>query len=522
MQAQGQLESGIYLGYANYLGDLVEPTFTFQQSEFSGGVWLRYNVSDKINFRSSLIFGKIAGDDANYNNNLTRAASFESPFIEGALLVEYDFLGKRQPIKDVGIFKAVSPYIYGGLGLGLFNTSTQFSSSSPESAMDLSEDYSDVQVVVPVGFGVRANVNKSISVGVDFGLRNTFTDYLDGVSHAGNSDNNDLYFIGGVAVGYTIGNSDLDNDGIVNRKDKCPELPGPTKFGGCPDTDNDGITDDEDQCPGQPGTARLDGCPDRDADGIADQYDDCPDNAGIRRFGGCPDTDNDGIVDLEDNCPDEPGIPSLNGCPDADRDGVMDSKDACPLEPGLMLLNGCPDTDHDGIADKEDLCPEEAGNLVNNGCPDKDTDSDGLIDRKDRCPELAGPADNRGCPEIKKEDKAVLTYAMTNVEFETGSDELTPSSLKLLDKIISLMKKYKGYHLRINGHTDNIGEPENNLLLSEKRAKACYNYFFLKGVEPTLITYAGYGESNPIGDNETEDGRMQNRRVEFILSTEEF
>ncbi len=522
LHAQGQLETGVYLGYANYLGDLVEPTFTLKQSEFSGGVWLRYDFSDKINFKSSLVFGKIAGDDANYSNNSVRAASFESPFIEGALVAEYDFFGRRQPIKSVGIFKALSPYAYAGFGLGLFNTSTRFGSSSPEASMDLRENYSDVQMIVPVGFGIRAYVSRSTSLGVDFGIRNTFTDYLDGVSKAGNPDNNDLYFMGALTIGYTLGNSDIDKDGIVNKKDKCPELPGPAKFGGCPDTDADGITDEEDQCPDQPGTVRLKGCPDLDGDGIADQYDDCPENAGIRRFGGCPDTDDDGIVDLEDNCPDQPGIPSLNGCPDADRDGVTDLKDECPLEAGVIALNGCPDSDRDGIADKDDLCPKEAGVLVNNGCPDKDTDGDGLIDRDDRCPELAGPTDNSGCPEIKQEDKAVLNYATANVEFGTGSDELTPASKEILDKIIGLLKKYKGYHLRINGHTDNVGDPEKNLLLSEKRAKACYNYLFLNGVDPTLVTYAGYGETSPIGDNETEDGRTQNRRVEFILSTEEF
>jgi len=520
--AQDQLEMGVYIGYANYIGDLVQPSFTFNQSNLAGGAWLRVGVNKSFNVRSSLVFGKLEGDDAYYNDVASRGASFESPFVEGALVAEWEVLGKRKDMQEVGLLNAISPYTFGGLGLGLYNTSTKFRVQSPEASQDKSTNFSDFQFTVPIGFGLKAKINPSVSIGAEFGMRVSFTDYLDGVSHAGNPDNNDHYFSGGIMVGYTLGNNDLDHDGTVNRKDRCPKLPGPVKFNGCPDSDGDGITDAEDECPNDAGTVRLNGCPDADDDGIADLYDDCPYNAGIRRFGGCPDTDDDGIVDMEDNCPDEPGIPSLNGCPDSDRDGITDSKDHCPLDPGEISLNGCPDSDKDGIIDSEDECPVLAGPKENKGCPDKDTDEDGVVDRKDRCPDLAGPTNNNGCPEIKKEDQEVLNYATTNVEFETGSNELTPASKQILDKIIAILKKYDGYNLRISGHTDNVGDADKNLLLSEERAKACYNYLFLNGVKPTLLTYAGYGESRPIDDNDTEEGRMKNRRVEFVLTTEEF
>lgn len=520
--SQEEFEGGVILGYSNYLGDLVEPSFTFDQANPAIGIWLRYDASNRFNLRSSLIFGKLEGDDANYTNNILRAASFESPYIEGALVGELEIFGKRAPMNKVGFGKSISPYLFAGIGLGIYNTDASFGSSSAEINLDKSADYLDYHFSLPVGAGFKMNINESVSIGAELSMRLLFTDYLDGVSKAGNPDNNDAYVVGGINIGYTFGTNDLDKDGIVNKKDRCPEHPGPIQFDGCPDSDGDGIVDREDECPMKAGTVRLNGCPDRDEDGIADKNDDCPDDAGIRRFGGCPDTDNDGIVDLEDVCPTEAGIPSLNGCPDSDRDGVTDKKDECPLQAGPVLLNGCPDIDKDGIPDNKDQCPDQPGTLVNNGCPDLDTDGDGIIDRKDQCPTLAGLLENNGCPEIKQEDQVVLNYAMSNVEFETGSNELTPASLEILNQIIAILKKYKGYRLRINGHTDDIGEADKNLLLSEDRAKACYNYLFLNGVDPLYITYGGYGESLPIADNKTKEGRRQNRRVEFILTTEEF
>lgn len=108
---------------------------------------------------------------------------------------------------------------------------------------------------------------------------------------------------------------------------------------------------------------------DRDADGIYDKDDICPDIPGLAQFNGCPDSDGDGISDPEDDCPNSPGLSELNGCPDSDGDGIIDSKDSCPNEAGSLAHGGCPDFDLDGIIDSEDACPKEAGELENNGCP---------------------------------------------------------------------------------------------------------------------------------------------------------
>ncbi|MEZ4987252.1 MAG: OmpA family protein [Saprospiraceae bacterium] len=286
------------------------------------------------------------------------------------------------------------------------------------------------------------------------------------------------------------------------------------------DRDGDGIADASDLCPDQAGTAALNGCPDRDGDGIADASDLCPDQAGTKALSGCPDSDNDGVADASDKCPNEAGPASNMGCPvtDRDGDGIADASDKCPDLAGVASAGGCPDRDGDGLADANDDCPNQAGTAANGGCPD--TDNDGIVDRLDSCPNEAGPAGNKGCPEISQTDRAVLTEAVQAVEFETGSAVIRKDSYEILDKVADILKRYPGYKVRIGGHTDSIGSAESNMSLSEKRAKACYDYLLNKGISAGRMSHQGYGESQPIGDNRYAPGREQNRRVEFDVYIE--
>ncbi|NDC42809.1 MAG: hypothetical protein EBZ77_14875, partial [Chitinophagia bacterium] len=169
-------------------------------------------------------------------------------------------------------------------------------------------------------------------------------------------------------------------------------------FGKMKDRDHDGIADKRDNCPDVPGLKFFHGCPDRDGDSIIDNEDQCPDVKGLAKFHGCPDRDGDGIIDKDDLCPDQPGPLELHGCPDRDGDGIADKDDQCPDVKGLEAFHGCPDTDGDGISDNNDACPTEAGPTETNGCPDRD--KDGVIDSKDKCPDVPGPASNDGCPEV--------------------------------------------------------------------------------------------------------------------------
>jgi OmpA-OmpF porin, OOP family len=109
---------------------------------------------------------------------------------------------------------------------------------------------------------------------------------------------------------------------------------------------------------------------------------------------------------------------------------------------------------------------------------------------------------------------------MKNVQFETGKATLKQESNKILDQLVSIMAQYPAYSLAIAGHTDNVGSADANQVLSEQRAKSCYQYLVSKGVNPVRLSFSGYGESQPIAENGTAEGRRLNRRVEFHMRIE--
>ncbi len=314
---------------------------------------------------------------------------------------------------------------------------------------------------------------------------------------------------------------DKDGDGVADKDDACPDVAGLASLKGCPDKDGDGITDAEDTCPDVAGLAALKGCPDKDGDGIADGDDACPDVAGLATLKGCPDSDGDGIADKDDKCPSVKGTAAMMGCPDRDGDGVADADDACPDVAGSMALKGCPDSDGDGIADKDDKCPKEKGTPARQGCPEpaapvvvaKDSDGDGVVDSQDKCPTEAGSRDNFGCP-IKK----AVVFSFDNILFETGKSVIKTESYATLDEVVAIMRDNPNHLAAIEGHTDSQGNAAANQKLSEARAKACLDYLVTKGIAKTRLSSFGFGDKVPVADNKTAEGRAKNRRVEFKLS----
>ena len=313
---------------------------------------------------------------------------------------------------------------------------------------------------------------------------------------------------------------DKDKDKVSDLKDNCISTPGIWAFKGCPDTDGDGLMDKEDDCPEIAGLLEFKGCPDSDGDKIMDKLDECPEIAGLAEFKGCPDSDSDGIKDSDDACPQNAGPKENQGCPDKDSDGLFDFIDACPEIAGPKENNGCPwpDTDGDGILDKDDDCPLLKGPAANKGCPYKDTDGDGLLDKDDDCPNTAGPIENKGCPIIEVEIVEVLRTAFDNLEFESGKDIILEVSKVALDELADVLIKKATWKLEISGHTDNIGGENFNLVLSKKRAEALKNYLIFKGVDTNRLITFYFGETQPLIDNTTLEGRKKNRRVEMKIT----
>jgi outer membrane protein OmpA-like peptidoglycan-associated protein len=234
------------------------------------------------------------------------------------------------------------------------------------------------------------------------------------------------------------------------------------------------------------------------------------------------------VFDGIDTCPDTPsGWPvDEKGCPtDKDGDGVPDGKDTCPDTPkgATVDAKGCPaDKDGDGVFDGIDTCPDtpKGAKVDEKGCP-IDTDGDGVFDGLDKCPDTPKGAkvDATGCPLPEKAPPLFTpekrTLVLEGVNFEHDSAVLTPESTTALDRVAVSLKDWPEVKVEIGGHTDAVGSTAYNEGLSQRRAEAVLEYLNSKGVDATRMTAKGYGETQPIGDDATEDGRAKNRRVEL-------
>jgi OmpA-OmpF porin, OOP family len=229
------------------------------------------------------------------------------------------------------------------------------------------------------------------------------------------------------------------------------------------------------------------------------------------------DADGDGIPDETDACPAEKGTAAAKGCPDSDGDGIIDKDDKCPTVKGLIKYNGCPipDSDGDGINDEEDQCKDVAGLARYQGCPIPDRDKDGINDEEDKCPDVAGVASNMGCPEIDLGIVDKINGASAGIAFVPASSKLLARSNTALNSIVAILKANPDLKVDINGYTDNKGNADKNRELSEARATAVNDYLVKKGIDASRLSATGYGDENPLADNQTAAGRKKNNRVEM-------
>ncbi len=140
--------------------------------------------------------------------------------------------------------------------------------------------------------------------------------------------------------------------------------------------------------------------------------------------------------------------------------------------------------------------------------PPADSDHDGVIDSLDKCPGTpAGVAvDAQGCP-LKG------SVTLEGVTFELNSATLAASSQRVLDDVADGLRKHPRLRIELQGHTDSSGSDQYNLRLSQKRAESVKSYLLQQGVPSTQLISKGYGESQPVADNSSAEGRARNRRV---------
>jgi OOP family OmpA-OmpF porin len=102
------------------------------------------------------------------------------------------------------------------------------------------------------------------------------------------------------------------------------------------------------------------------------------------------------------------------------------------------------------------------------------------------------------------------------INFDTGKSTIKPESEQIVAQIVEMMKSNPALELSVEGHTDNVGNPKSNQTLSEERAKAVVVAITAQGIAAERLSSVGHGQNMPIADNNTEDGRARNRRVELV------
>lgn len=216
------------------------------------------------------------------------------------------------------------------------------------------------------------------------------------------------------------------------------------------------------------------------------------------------------------------GIGTTDGIGDPDFRVVVGVR----FHRGVPERHGFLDQDGDEILDKDDECPEDVEDLDDfedaDGCPEPDNDEDGVPDETDECPDLPEEqgGDGDGCP--SKTYVKIVNGEMEifgKVQFKTGSAEIEEKSDPLLDQIAAAMKANPQVKkVRIEGHTDDVGDDGINQKLSEQRAGSVKKALVSRDVDEDRLDTAGYGESKPAAPNGTPAGRAKNRRVEFIIT----
>lgn len=202
---------------------------------------------------------------------------------------------------------------------------------------------------------------------------------------------------------------------------------------------------------------------------------------------------------------------------DRDHDAVPDADDLCPEVPAGVR----PDSRRRGCPFVERVVPEAPPVVVEAPPPpDPDRDRDGIANDDDRCPDDAGPASSdpatHGCPRVYvTADRVVITQ---QPRFAVDRALILPASAPLLMEVAAVLEAHPEIvRIEVQGHTDDRAGDAHNLDLSQRRAESIRTWLMGRGIAADRLVARGYGETRPLVDNATPEGRAQNRRVEFVV-----
>ncbi|WP_317239138.1 OmpA family protein [Hymenobacter sp. 5516J-16] len=443
---------GLNVSAMQYKGNFGSDYWNWSENKYAPGLTISRYLTSGLDLQLSgnyVELKKTAPAGAPYFGS-----NFATNVVNVNLGLKFKLLSEDSPVR---------PYLLAAPGLTYTSREGTIFRNNRTEPTDQDKNYFDLFGAAGIDFRLGEAVHLFVQTGQHFPLNAN----IDGDPARDDNSIDDRFLQHTVGLNFALGKAkDTDNDGVSDRKDKCPDTPA-------------GVAVDETGCP-------LDG----DKDGVPDYQDQCPTEAGTAAMQGCPDRDNDGVADKDDQCPDQAGLPALRGCPDADGDGVADQNDKCPGTPAGTQVdaNGCPlvvDADGDGIPDSADKCPDtpRGAKVDANGCPME-------ID-----------------PGVRKLEQPI--------RFETNSTVIKRTSYGTLDKMVKALNDHPEYSLRVIGHADSRGTDEYNQALSERRAGSVKRYFTGKQVDPTRIVTEGRGESEPAAPNTSSKNMSQNRRVEF-------
>lgn len=399
--------------------------------------------------------------------------------------------------------KKVNPYIYIGAGAMIYKRLDGNSVYIPPDSKFITS------IHVPAGIGLEIFAGKKASIVVDAGYR-VIDDYVD-ARKAGKLGG---YGTAKAGVNVYLGTSDADDDdddGLTNGEERTL---GTNPLN--PDTDADGLKDGDEVHRYKTDPTKNDS----DGDGLNDgdevtKYMTDPTKA---------DTDGDGLSDGDEVLKHKTDPLKI----DTDGDGLSDGDEVTKYQSSPLKV----DTDGDGLSDFDEVQTYKTD-------PAKvDTDGDGLSDsdeiRKYKTDPLKSDTDGggmadgaevtRGTNPLDPKDDVLKetivlergkTTILRGVNFEFNKATLTKDSEKVLEMAYDALVAQPDIKVMIVGHTDAVGSNAYNQKLSLRRAQSVKNWMVKKGISARRMTVSGKGETEPIDDNATDDGRANNRRIEF-------
>lgn len=253
----------IFTGFSNYQGELQEKRLTINQAHFAFGAGLEYELTDKLHVRVTGIFGKISGDDKKSKKNIARNLNFSSPVTEISLGLEYQLLNLYT--------KKFTPYLFAGISRFSFSPTATDTAGRKIKLQSMGTEgqgfyagrkkYKLSQFAIPFGLGVKMNMGRTMILGLELGMRKTFTDYLDDVSttyvdefvlfnnrgqqavdisyrgdelpggspfypadgtQRGNEKTKDWYYFGGLTIGFRLNSLEEREDKLPKNRMGCP------------------------------------------------------------------------------------------------------------------------------------------------------------------------------------------------------------------------------------------------------------------------------------------------------------